>query len=515
MSKVYGQPLLDDMARSQSLPMPLVKQAAREILEVIREGLIRDKVVKVSNFGTFRLKPVAARRGINPQTGESITIPARHRVIFTPCKALRDLIQPIHRPPVPTESARPVSDDAHTQTAKATTLSAQSEARQSGRQATASVPHIDASLAPSVQPDPRPETTEQPEPQASAPERLVTIDTQPTSKQNSESERKPVEPRTPKPQEAVSKSLAMQAEDRQDESIRQGSDIALENRARSEQQTVSAQTETHPGDITSSARNYRFLAAALIIVIAVIGVGLLMNEVPPMDEPAATDMIAINPEENSPVPGTSNSGVTAEQPAAEIEDEPVPADIQDRVNATAKNAAPTRTDRAVPTRTATEMAGSAPASTNKTAESATASGTSDSARPAEDFFRERTHTIANGESLWRLAGNHYHDPLLWPHIYQANTAIIDNPDYLLVGRTITLPGLQGSPEELTRNDRRNIAEGYYLAYLYYKKTGREDALFALLEAKRYDKELVEEQRGQIKLTRTEELKLAQQVPMPD
>ena len=101
MNKVYGQTLLDDMVRQQSLPMPLVKQAAREILAVIREGLIRDGVVNVSNFGTFRLKSVAARQGINPQTRETITIPAHQRVIFSPCKALREMIQPVHTPPGP------------------------------------------------------------------------------------------------------------------------------------------------------------------------------------------------------------------------------------------------------------------------------------------------------------------------------------------------------------------------------------------------------------------------------
>ena len=61
MSSVYGQTLLDDMVQSQGLPMPLVKQAAKEILAVIREGLVSDGVVNVSNFGTFRLKLANAR----------------------------------------------------------------------------------------------------------------------------------------------------------------------------------------------------------------------------------------------------------------------------------------------------------------------------------------------------------------------------------------------------------------------------------------------------------------------
>lgn len=105
MNRVNDQTLLDDMLRHQELPLPMVKQAAREILDLIREGLMRDGAVSVSNFGSFRLKPVASRVGINPQTRERINIAAHQRVIFTPCKALRELINPNHQAPIPIQPA--------------------------------------------------------------------------------------------------------------------------------------------------------------------------------------------------------------------------------------------------------------------------------------------------------------------------------------------------------------------------------------------------------------------------
>jgi hypothetical protein len=135
-------------------------------------------------------------------------------------------------------------------------------------------------------------------------------------------------------------------------------------------------------------------------------------------------------------------------------------------------------------------------------------------KPTSFFFTEKVHTIANGESLWRLARSHYQDPLLWPHIYQANAAIISNPDSLRTGKIITIPSLQGAPGKLTKSDRRNIAEGYYLTYLHYKKTGHKDAFFALLEAKRYDNKVVEEHRSLLQLSRVEEIMLSHQETMP-
>jgi len=118
-SNVYGGALLDEVIREQKLSRELVKKAAREILVIIEEGLLRDGVVRINNFGSFRLKRVAARKGRNPQTGEVINIPERNRVMFTPCKALRDMIEPAHAAAVaaePVQVQKPETETVSPQT---------------------------------------------------------------------------------------------------------------------------------------------------------------------------------------------------------------------------------------------------------------------------------------------------------------------------------------------------------------------------------------------------------------
>ena len=96
------------------------------------------------------------------------------------------------------------------------------------------------------------------------------------------------------------------------------------------------------------------------------------------------------------------------------------------------------------------------------------------------FFTERSHQLINGDSLWRLSNKHYINPFYWPHIYQANRYKIRNPNRLFTGRTITLPTLYGSPDSLTKKDKKHIAEGYFLIYLYQKKHNKPFPYYALL-----------------------------------
>lgn len=58
-------------------------------LEIIKETLASGENVKVSGFGQFMVKSKNARRGRNPQTGESIMIEPRHVVTFSISHVLR------------------------------------------------------------------------------------------------------------------------------------------------------------------------------------------------------------------------------------------------------------------------------------------------------------------------------------------------------------------------------------------------------------------------------------------
>ena len=57
-----------------------------DIIEIIIEGLINDKIVKIHNFGTFKIRQKKSRVGRNPKTKIEVTIPSRKVISFTPSK---------------------------------------------------------------------------------------------------------------------------------------------------------------------------------------------------------------------------------------------------------------------------------------------------------------------------------------------------------------------------------------------------------------------------------------------
>ena len=69
------------------------RRGAAEVVEtlfdIIKETLKSGEDVKLSGFGNFNIQHKKARRGRNPQTGQSITISARRIVSYRPSKVLR------------------------------------------------------------------------------------------------------------------------------------------------------------------------------------------------------------------------------------------------------------------------------------------------------------------------------------------------------------------------------------------------------------------------------------------
>jgi len=53
-----------------------------------------------------------------------------------------------------------------------------------------------------------------------------------------------------------------------------------------------------------------------------------------------------------------------------------------------------------------------------------------------------SYTIVSGDTLSKIAKNHYGDGAKWHQIYEANKAVIgSNPDHIEVGQVLTLPSL--------------------------------------------------------------------------
>ena len=56
------------------------------IIEEIILGLNKHKIVKIHNFGTFKLRRKNARIGRNPKTKEDVTIAPRNVISFIPSR---------------------------------------------------------------------------------------------------------------------------------------------------------------------------------------------------------------------------------------------------------------------------------------------------------------------------------------------------------------------------------------------------------------------------------------------
>lgn len=62
------------------------ERAVAAVIDSLKAGIKKDKVVQLIGFGTFKVSERKARTGINPKTGEKIKIKKSKSVKFAPGK---------------------------------------------------------------------------------------------------------------------------------------------------------------------------------------------------------------------------------------------------------------------------------------------------------------------------------------------------------------------------------------------------------------------------------------------
>ena len=89
---VIKKDLVTKVAQRTGLQAKSVNTAVGTILDTMREGIARDGVITVRNFGVFKIKHLRKRRARNPYTNERIIAPACRSVKFKTGKRLSVLI---------------------------------------------------------------------------------------------------------------------------------------------------------------------------------------------------------------------------------------------------------------------------------------------------------------------------------------------------------------------------------------------------------------------------------------
>ncbi|HOO75076.1 MAG TPA: HU family DNA-binding protein [Tepiditoga sp.] len=84
--------LVNALAEKMNVTKVAAESHLNGLVEVISEVLETGENVKLVGFGTFEVVKRAKRKGINPQTGKKINIPAKSVPVFRPGKELKDKV---------------------------------------------------------------------------------------------------------------------------------------------------------------------------------------------------------------------------------------------------------------------------------------------------------------------------------------------------------------------------------------------------------------------------------------
>jgi DNA-binding protein HU-beta len=85
--------LVQQVAEKAGLSRTDAENAVRAVTQTIEETLAAGDTVTFTGFGRFSVSDRAARQGVNPRTGESMSIAASRAPRFTPGAGLKDVVR--------------------------------------------------------------------------------------------------------------------------------------------------------------------------------------------------------------------------------------------------------------------------------------------------------------------------------------------------------------------------------------------------------------------------------------
>jgi integration host factor subunit beta len=77
------------VAKATGVTQVDVKRVVQRTLDHLIETLKEGKTIELRNFGVFKVRQRAPRRGRNPKTGEEVPVPPKRVVVFKPGLLMR------------------------------------------------------------------------------------------------------------------------------------------------------------------------------------------------------------------------------------------------------------------------------------------------------------------------------------------------------------------------------------------------------------------------------------------
>lgn len=85
--------LVKVVAEKAEVSQAQAKVAVEAVVAAVKDALAKGEAVQLVGFGTFAVVEKPAREGVNPATGEKITIAAKKVAKFKPGKELADAVK--------------------------------------------------------------------------------------------------------------------------------------------------------------------------------------------------------------------------------------------------------------------------------------------------------------------------------------------------------------------------------------------------------------------------------------
>lgn len=101
------QQLIDEIAANGGISKPEAAAALNVVLDTLIRRVVSGDAVSVTGFGTLQAVTTPAHRARNPQTGNTVLVPARKKVKFSPGAAFTEMVRGDRAvPPAGQSSAR-------------------------------------------------------------------------------------------------------------------------------------------------------------------------------------------------------------------------------------------------------------------------------------------------------------------------------------------------------------------------------------------------------------------------
>lgn len=86
--------IVEAIYEETGISKPDAKNAVEKLLEIMKDSIKKDHALLISGFGKFESYAKAPRKGRNPQTEETITLPSRRVIVFRLSRKFRAVLNP-------------------------------------------------------------------------------------------------------------------------------------------------------------------------------------------------------------------------------------------------------------------------------------------------------------------------------------------------------------------------------------------------------------------------------------